>query len=63
VQCFKCKTTFTMFNRRHHCRGCGRIFCHACSSRKSPIPDLHIRRPVRVCDMCFYAAVRRAQQP
>ena len=26
-QCFKCKKAFDLFNRRHHCRSCGRIFC------------------------------------
>ena len=28
--CFKCGTTFTFVNRRHHCRACGRIFCGHC---------------------------------
>ena len=30
TRCFKCKTFFNMWRRRHHCRGCGRIFCHYC---------------------------------
>jgi hypothetical protein len=44
-----------------HCRGCGQILCHACSSQKSPIPQLNITRKVRVCDVCYDAAKRRAQ--
>ncbi len=28
--CSKCNTEFTMFNRRHHCRKCGQIFCNNC---------------------------------
>ena len=44
-----------------HCRGCGQIFCHACSSRKSRIPRLNYTRNVRVCDLCYDAAQRRAQ--
>jgi RNase P subunit RPR2 len=27
-----CQTTqFTFFNRKHHCRTCGRLICHSCS--------------------------------
>ena len=29
-KCFNCKTEFTTWNRKHHCRSCGRIFCHEC---------------------------------
>uniref|UniRef100_A0A7N6A3N7 Zinc finger FYVE domain-containing protein 26 n=1 Tax=Anabas testudineus TaxID=64144 RepID=A0A7N6A3N7_ANATE len=36
--CMVCKRErFTMFNRRHHCRKCGRLVCHACSERKMPV--------------------------
>ncbi|KAM3871059.1 zinc finger FYVE domain-containing protein 26 [Diretmus argenteus] len=51
--CMVCKRErFTMFNRRHHCRRCGRLVCHACSERKMMIegcPD----EDVRVCDQCY----------
>ena len=30
IECYKCKTIFTFFYRKHHCRGCGRIFCYNC---------------------------------
>ncbi len=30
-ECYKCKAQFGYFFRRHHCRGCGRIFCYDCS--------------------------------
>ena len=33
TRCFKCKTFFNMWRRRHHCRGCGRIFCNNCSDK------------------------------
>ena len=39
TNCFKCGSTFSMFNRRHHCRACGRIFCYACSQWTEYIPD------------------------
>ncbi|PSK35241.1 hypothetical protein C7M61_004699 [Candidozyma pseudohaemuli] len=32
--CVVCDTTFTIFNRRHHCRKCGRVVCNLCSSQK-----------------------------
>ena len=28
--CYNCNTTFSMLNRKHHCRICGRIFCKSC---------------------------------
>lgn len=31
-QCHLCKTNFTIFNRRHHCRICGLVFCEKCTS-------------------------------
>ena len=31
--CFKCKQIFTIFKRKHHCRGCGHIFCYDCSNK------------------------------
>lgn len=37
--CYNCGGTFTMFNRRHHCRACGRIFCYNCSQWNERIPD------------------------
>ena len=29
--CYQCHTSFGWYIRRHHCRGCGRIFCYSCS--------------------------------
>ena len=31
-QCHLCKANFTVFNRRHHCRICGLVFCDKCTS-------------------------------
>lgn len=28
--CHNCKDDFSLFNRRHHCRLCGKIFCYQC---------------------------------
>uniref|UniRef100_A0A671QY78 Zinc finger FYVE domain-containing protein 26 n=1 Tax=Sinocyclocheilus anshuiensis TaxID=1608454 RepID=A0A671QY78_9TELE len=47
--CMVCqRERFTMFNRRHHCRRCGRLVCHSCSSRKMVVEGSE--EPVRVCD-------------
>lgn len=51
--CHRCRVTFTTFNRKHHCRACGQVFCSKCSSKVSNIPKLGIEREVRVCDTCF----------
>ncbi|XP_030626827.1 zinc finger FYVE domain-containing protein 26 [Chanos chanos] len=51
--CMVCqKERFTMFNRRHHCRRCGRLVCHTCSSRRMVL-DAGNPESVRVCDQCF----------
>ena len=60
LQCHLCHSTFSFFNRRHHCRRCGEIFCSKCSSHTNVLP-YPIRRPgadaeigvVRVCDTCL----------
>ncbi|CAJ1074767.1 zinc finger FYVE domain-containing protein 26 [Xyrichtys novacula] len=43
---------FTMFNRRHHCRRCGRLVCQACSEHKMPVEGCP-GEEVRVCDQCY----------
>ncbi|RUS79812.1 hypothetical protein EGW08_012411, partial [Elysia chlorotica] len=51
--CTRCRVQFTAFQRKHHCRNCGEIFCKACSSKTSTIPKLGFERQVRVCDSCY----------
>eukprot|EP00298_Acanthocystis_sp_HF-20_P014038 c20610_g1_i1.p1 GENE.c20610_g1_i1~~c20610_g1_i1.p1 ORF type:complete len:824 (+),score=287.43 c20610_g1_i1:115-2586(+) len=48
--CFGCQSEFSsFFNRRHHCRRCGGVFCGKCSSNNSYIYGV----PQRVCDRCY----------
>ncbi|KAI4387336.1 hypothetical protein MLD38_005176 [Melastoma candidum] len=57
--CYECDTQFTIINRRHHCRLCGRVFCGKCTSNS--IPAKYTNRQgtyeewerVRVCNYCF----------
>ncbi|KCV69097.1 hypothetical protein H696_04512 [Fonticula alba] len=56
--CGECHRHFTFFRRRHHCRRCGRIFCHACSSKVALTTAAPT--PVRVCDHCYTACTNAA---
>lgn len=50
-----CPHTFNWFQRKHHCRGCGQIYCNTHSGNRLPLFDKE-SKPVfsRVCDTCFY---------
>eukprot|EP00736_Rhodelphis_marinus_P002907 Rmarinus@m.28108 len=48
----KCNVPFTMFNRRHHCRECGKIFCNNCSPKRSESFASH-PEPSRFCEICY----------
>ena len=45
---------FNWFNRRHHCRACGGVFCGACSSSRVALPQYGYdpSQLQRVCDAC-----------
>ncbi|KAK3074281.1 hypothetical protein LTR53_003392 [Teratosphaeriaceae sp. CCFEE 6253] len=45
TQCPVCRTDFGFWNRRHHCRKCGRVVCSACSPHRITIPRQYIVQP------------------
>eukprot|EP00754_Rhynchopus_humris_P005982 Rhum_TRINITY_DN12943_c0_g1::Rhum_TRINITY_DN12943_c0_g1_i1::g.55376::m.55376 len=47
-----CKTRFGLVKRRHHCRGCGFIYCSEHCERMMVIPSMGYFSPVRVCHTC-----------
>ncbi|KAL8488172.1 hypothetical protein ACS0TY_024453 [Phlomoides rotata] len=57
--CYECDSPFTIFNRKHHCRLCGRVFCARCTTNTVPaLPDepkdgREERDRIRVCNYCF----------
>lgn len=50
--CMLCDVKFSMFKRRHHCRGCGKVLCGECCSSRVPIPYLDFKE-ARVCYLCL----------
>lgn len=43
--CPICSTQFSWFNRKHHCRKCGRVVCAICSQHRVTIPHEFIVHP------------------
>ncbi|XP_054154395.1 zinc finger FYVE domain-containing protein 26 homolog [Oppia nitens] len=54
THCMICKfEKFSMLNRRHHCRRCGRVVCGNCSQNNLLIREINANSSVRVCDECY----------
>jgi len=55
-ECTGCSESFTVFRRKHHCRGCGDIFCSKCCSERvevhRPHYDMDQVKVKRVCKDC-----------
>ena len=67
--CYKCGVTFSVVNRKHHCRICGQIFCNNCSldQIKGKLFG-YANKAVRCCESCnmeshnFLAGIRGASR-
>eukprot|EP00656_Telonema_subtile_P031048 TRINITY_DN3401_c0_g1_i3.p1 TRINITY_DN3401_c0_g1~~TRINITY_DN3401_c0_g1_i3.p1 ORF type:complete len:218 (+),score=40.16 TRINITY_DN3401_c0_g1_i3:94-747(+) len=50
--CSGCRKAFSLLRRRHHCRGCGLVFCDSCASGRQAIAAMGYAHEVRVCLVC-----------
>jgi hypothetical protein len=60
-----CRMPFTVFNRKHHCRFCGLLFCGGCSSQTLPVTVTEPKQYDRSCTACSYLyqlGVRRSEE-
>ncbi|XP_033215310.1 hepatocyte growth factor-regulated tyrosine kinase substrate isoform X2 [Belonocnema kinseyi] len=53
TMCHRCRVTFSIVQRKHHCRACGQVFCQQCSSKVSTLPKFGFEKEVRVCESCY----------
>ncbi|KDO27789.1 hypothetical protein SPRG_07388 [Saprolegnia parasitica CBS 223.65] len=52
--CRECGEAFNLFKRRHHCRLCGLIYCHACSPHSIEGSEHgYPNQNIRICKRCF----------
>ncbi|ORY28463.1 hypothetical protein BCR39DRAFT_534797 [Naematelia encephala] len=52
-ECYDCKSLFTAWRRKHHCRICGQIFCSRCASNIIGARRFGQDGAVRVCNLCL----------
>lgn len=50
--CMSCLKSFTLFNRRHHCRACGLLLCSECTPTSSLLQEFEDLGVQRVCGKC-----------
>ncbi|KAH6782737.1 RING/FYVE/PHD zinc finger superfamily protein [Perilla frutescens var. frutescens] len=58
-KCTACGTDFSAFNRKHHCRNCGDIYCDKCTQGRTALTADENAPVVRVCDRCLAEVSRR----
>lgn len=49
-KCTMCGSDFSIINRKHHCRSCGKIFCSNCCFQYQSLPSYLPKTHVRFCD-------------
>ena len=51
-KCYICEKRFTLRNREHHCRSCGKVVCGKHSKNEQQIYKYPIEISLRICDIC-----------
>lgn len=59
--CTYCEVLFSFLTRKHHCRGCGRIFCGDCSDYKTLLNEFGYTGLQRVCISCYTSHEQKEQ--
>ncbi|KAK9071872.1 hypothetical protein SSX86_008302 [Deinandra increscens subsp. villosa] len=59
TKCTGCGSDFSAFNRKHHCRNCGDVFCDKCSRGRTALTSEDNAPQVRVCDRCMLEVTHR----
>lgn len=54
--CTTCQDPFSMMNRKHHCRNCGKVFCIKCCNVHARMPGWSMS--ARVCEACHLSCAR-----
>eukprot|EP00762_Andalucia_godoyi_P002462 ANDGO_02670.mRNA.1 Lateral signaling target protein 2 homolog len=54
--CKGCKASFSLVNRKHHCRNCGKIFCTSCCFAHVQLPNWVTAE--RICENCHLSFAR-----
>ncbi|KAL4991819.1 FYVE zinc finger-domain-containing protein [Aspergillus falconensis] len=62
TECPICRTTFSFWYRKHHCRKCGRVVCASCSPHRITIPRQYIVHPPASDRSSASALAQRATQ-
>eukprot|EP00760_Papus_ankaliazontas_P006803 PhM_4_TR13179/c0_g1_i1/m.7553 len=58
MHCGGCSAVFSWYVRRHHCRQCGHVFCHACCPKRLLAGGQRYRRLCSACaDICTAIAL------
>lgn len=50
--CMRCRASFRLTRRKHHCRKCGEVVCSMCTKARQVVPEFHPTKRQRVCYSC-----------